>query len=134
MEKEIKTKGKCFYKDCCNVGDLEAVLGEMPIYYCSEHRHIGRQILDFLIMAKVSDKIHNFLKKIRKDVYKHKLIDFPKEIEEKMKDYITIIQDDIKQTENEIDFMTEIEYGKTEETIKFKKILEERRKTSGFIK
>jgi hypothetical protein len=134
MEKEIKIKGKCFYKDCCNVGDLEAILGEMPIYYCFNHRQTGRQILDFLIISKVSDKVNSFLKIMRKDIYKNKIIQLSKESEDKLKEYTLFIQEQIKEVENEIDFMREIEYGEDNETIKFKQILEERKKVSGFIK
>ena len=134
MVDEIKTKGKCYYKDCNNVGDLEAILGSMPIYYCFNHRQIGRQILDFLIISKVSDKVNSFLKTMRKDIYKNKIIQLPKEAEDMLKEYVLLVQDEIKEVENEIDFMREIEYGEDEETIKFKKILEERKKVSGFIK
>ena len=107
---KVPKKGTCCIHNCPHKGQLMAILGSTPIYYCYNHRDLGGQIINFLITSKISNKITKFLKTVREDIFIKGKIKFSEKSLKEIKQYFKDNGADLDEAERELGFFNGTDY------------------------
>lgn len=81
-----QTKKPCII--CQNGGRTIGRLGKIELNYCGKHRKYGERVLNFFIRAVFGDKLKNFLKESKDDLFMKNMPKLSDESYEKIAEYV----------------------------------------------
>ena len=106
----VPKRSQCCIYGCEKQGNIKAVIGKLPLYYCPVHKDYAEQVLNYLIVSNISNNITVFLKNVRDDILIKQKVKFPEEINNQIKEYINNNIGSLDKIEHEAEIVHTKEY------------------------